>query len=167
MLKSDRIEESKESKEIIEDNLNIMDIALREAKILEQSLKTEQDFNDILTLKDEDNYNLINNENIKNLSWEEKWQKYLNFCKKRKQNEILEEWCKGWNIVNKLKKEILDLQNEKTYLLRVLEDSQKQLEILKQEKIKYKLEKKNIKTNNEFRNQKVECYLFTENCSRR
>jgi len=97
-------EENDEIEEIIKDDeiTDIMKIAVREAKIFEKSLKTEIDFKNLIEseLKDE----------RVNLSWEEKWEKYVSLCKDKRQNEILEEWGKGWQVVNNLKQEISDLQ---------------------------------------------------------
>jgi hypothetical protein len=110
-------EENDEIEEIIKDdeNRDIMKIAVREAKIFEKSLKTEIDFKNLVEseLKDE----------RVNLSWEEKWEKYVTLCKDKRQNEILEEWGKGWEVVNNLKQEISDLQYERKHTLGVLSDT--------------------------------------------
>ncbi len=110
-------EENDGIEEIIKDdeNTDIMKIAVREAKIFEKSLKREIDFKNLVESEFKD-------ERI-NLSWEEKWEKYVSLCKDKRQNEILEEWGEGWKVVNNLKQEISDLKYERKHTLGLLSDT--------------------------------------------
>lgn len=110
-------EENDVIEEIIIDDResDIMKIAVREAKIFEKSLKTEIDFKNLVESEFKDQR--------VNLLWEEKWEKYVSLCKDKRQNEILEEWGKGWQVVNNLKEEISDLEYERKHTLGVLSDT--------------------------------------------